>query len=510
LAEHVTIGDDGNAQVDWLLLERTVRESTHFLDNVVSANAYVPAVPQLRNAALRARRIGLGIMGLGDMMYKLGVRYGGDDGQCLASSVMEFVRFHCMAYSNELTFRRGKFLAFDGSIYDFQYDAGANNWQVPQRTIPIRDHWNRPSLGWPALKSAIRSFGIRNAAQTTIAPTGTIATVVGCEGYGCEPVFALGYVRHFKDGDKDVELTYTSPLFQAELDRLVAVGHLTEQRSKEIAHHVALHGSCQDIADLPVHTRNTFVVSSDITAEEHVRMQAALQEFVDNSLSKTCNFPEGATEDDVAEAYMLAWELGCKGLTVYVTGSRETVVLETKATKDKKTQPSVPVPVVNVPEKQPRPAILAGHTYKKETPIGTAYITVNEHNSNPFEVFLNVGKAGSEVAAVSEAMGRLISYALRVPSSVTPQARLESIIDELIEIGGSRPLGFGNNRVRSLPDGVAQVLRNHMQGAAVAAEQLTLPIAQRSIGDICPECGEASFLNIEGCRKCAACGYSEC
>jgi len=494
LAEHVTTGTDGLPQVDWALLQRTVRESTHFLDNVVSANAYVPAVPQLREAALRARRIGLGIMGLGDMLYKLGVRYGDTLAQTTVRAVMELVRYECMMYSVELAKTRGRFPAFSGSIYE------SDKW------IPAHDPYG--DIPWRQLADEIKTHGIRNAAQTTIAPTGTIATVVGCEGYGCEPVFALGYVRHFKDGDKDVELTYTSPLFQAELDRLVALGYLSEQRSKEIAHHVALHGSCQDVADLPIHTRNTFVVSSDITADEHVRMQAALQEFVDNSLSKTCNFPEGATEDDVAKAYMLAWELGCKGLTVYVTGSRDQVVLETKAPKDKKAQPATPTH--HEPQKRPRPDVLSGRAYKKKTPAGTAYITVNsDEREQPFEVFLNIGKAGSEVAAVSEAIGRLTSLILRIPSAIAPSERVAEIVDELSAIGGSRPLGFGNGRVLSLPDGIAQVLRGHMQGAVVA-EQVPQPVKHYVLGDICPECGEASFLNVEGCRKCAACGYSEC
>jgi ribonucleoside-diphosphate reductase alpha chain len=167
--------------------------------------------------------------------------------------------------------------------------------------------------------------------------------------------------------------------------------------------------------------------------------------------------------------------------------------------------------------KRPRPKRLQGSTYRKETPLGSAYITVNSDERNePFEVFLNVGKAGSEVAAVSEAMGRLISLVLRMPASLPPSERLRWVMDEMAGIGGGRPLGFGANRVRSLPDGVAQVLAEHLSDLPPAAslelqaEQLALPIAQRPIGDICPECGEASFLNVEGCRKCHVCGYSEC
>ncbi len=549
LGAHVTADAEGNPVVDWDLLRRSVYESTHFLDNVVSANVYVPAVPEVAAAAYRARRIGLGIMGLGDMMYKLGIRYGSEEGQEFAGQVMEFVRYTCMEKSIELAEQRGPFLAFEGSIYDPKRPDGMQ-WQPPTALFPFTRDWGRPVLTWDAIVQGIQEHGIRNAAQTTVAPTGTIATVCGLEGYGCEPVFALGYIRHFKDGDKNVELVYTSPLFEQALNQTA----LSEARKSAIKQQVATVGSCQDIDDLPAGLRHTFVVSSDITADEHVRMQAAIQAFVDNSISKTCNFPEGATEEDVAKAYMLAWELGCKGLTVYVTGSRQEVVLETKATREKKSEETAPAaapaaaghsgdaPYTNgtgsretarksapaaavapangdikpAVTKRPRPLLLKGSTYRKETPLGTAYITVNsDERGEPFEVFLNVGKAGSDVSAVSEAIGRLISLVLRMPASLPPSERLRWVMDEMAGIGGGRPLGFGAKRVRSLPDGIAQVLADHLSELPPAkeelpAEQLALPIAQRPIGDICPECGEAAFLNVEGCRKCAVCGYSEC
>ncbi len=548
LAYHVKKTEDGATVVDWELLRRSIRESTHFLDNVVSANAYVPAVPEVAEAAYRARRIGLGIMGLGDLMYHLGIRYGSEEGQEFAAQVMEFVRYHCMQKSIELARERGSFLAFTDSIYDPQ-QLGGMKWQPPVPLKPFTRDWLRPQLDWSSIVGGIEQHGLRNAAQTTVAPTGTIATVVGCEGYGCEPVFALGYIRHFKDGDRDVELYYTSPLFEQALN---ATG-LGEDDKADIKQHVATYGTCQDLPDLPEHLRHTFVVSSDITAEEHVLMQAAIQAFTDNSISKTCNFPEGATEEDVAKAYMLAWESGCKGLTVYVTGSRQIVVLETKATRGKKDESSEPAEQAgaaivqtngavhaatngavagtngyHVEEteferqfrpamvKRPRPKKLHGATYRKETPLGTAYITVNSDDQDqPFEVFMNVGKAGTEVTAVSEAMGRLISLVLRMPAALPPTERLRWVTEELVGIGGGRPLGFGANRVRSLPDGVAQVLAEHLTDLPpveeeMQAEQLALPINTKPIGDICPECGEASFLNVEGCRKCHVCGYSEC
>jgi len=535
LAQHVTDDD----RVDWAKLRETTIVATRFLDNVVDANRYVPAVPQLREAAMRARRIGLGIMGLGDMMYRLGVRYGSEEAQEFASQIMEFIRYHCMLTSIELARERGPFGAIQGSIYD----PADLKWLPPKPLVPHTRDWGRPGLDWELVMAGIRQHGIRNAAQTTVAPTGTIGTVAGCEGYGCEPVFALAYTRTVKDGDRDLKLTYTSPLFEK---ALMAAG-LDEATRQRISQQVSLTGSCQDVTEVPAAIRHIFVVAQDITAEEHVRMQAAIQAFVDNSISKTVNFPATATVEDVARAYQLAWKLGCKGLTVYVTGSRQEAVLETKATSAQKAKdggvteskpatgtaeikPAVAAePTATVgseahfqAQRRPRPAALPGMTYRKETPLGTAFITVNVNGqAQPFEVFLNVGKAGSDVASVSEALGRLISLVLRLPSPLDPVERMKLVIDQLAGIGGGRSLGFGANRVRSLPDAVAQVLREHLNGhfefamnagddAGPHAEQLPLPIADRPIGDLCPDCGQATFIPMEGCRKCYVCGYSEC
>lgn len=502
LAVHIKADEGGETVVDWKMLQKTIEESTHFLDNVVSANKYVPAVPELKEAALRARRIGLGVMGLADLMYMLGIHYGSGDSLDFVGQIMEFVRFHCMATSIRLAAERGVFTAYPGSIYDREN----MQWQPPTPLRPLTAYLGRPDLDWNSLLSDLKTYGIRNACQTTIAPTGTISTVCGCEGYGCEPVFALGYTRHFKDGDKDVELLYTSPLFDAALARI----SLSDKLKAEIRRQVATYGTCQDISELPEEIRRIFVVSADISAEQHVWMQAAMQAFVDNSLSKTCNFPETASEQDVADAYLLAWKLGCKGLTVYVAGSREQVVLETKATKEKL---STAVVVREMPVKKSRPPVLAGKTYRKETPIGRAYVTINSNGdgpTDPLEVFLTVGKAGSEINAVSEALGRLMSLLLRVPSSLDTQTRLAMIADELAGIGGGRPMGLGPNRVKSLPDGVAQVLIEHLRPLSEQRPvPLGLPVAYVS-GDICPECGEAAMIETEGCRKCFACGYAEC
>jgi len=503
LAQHC--GPSG--AVDWDKLEQSIVLSTRFLDDVVSANAYVPAVPQLREAANRARRIGLGFMGLGDLMYNVGVRYGSEEAQEFAAQVMEFVRFHAMKTSIDLARTRGPFESIEGSIYD----PADLRWSPPTALSPYQRHFGRPDLDWTEIVTGIESHGVRNAAQTTIAPTGTIATVAGCEGYGCEPVFALAYVRHVDDNGTDLKLTYTSPLFE---QALVEAG-MDDASRQRIVEQVMEEGTCQDVEKVPEHVRHAFVVSQDITAEEHVRMQAAMQAFVDNSLSKTCNFPEDATVEDVAQVYLQAWELGCRGLTVYVTGSRQKVVLETKSTADKQSAAAVSDPVSQLqmwmPGKKPRPKRLDGSTFTVETPVGKAFVTINQNGGDqPFEVFITTAKAGSETAAVSEAIGRLISYILRLASPVMPRDRLTEVVRQLSGIGGGRPTGFGAERVLSLPDGVARGLAHYLgetEDQFEAAEAEMIPMI---IGDLCPDCGAASMVNEEGCRKCYSCGFSEC
>ena len=532
LAQH--LGLDG--EVDWESLRQTVETATIFLDDVVEANAYVPAVPKLEVNAKRARRIGLGIMGLADLLYHVGVRYGSDQGQELAAQVMEFIRYHAMLTSIKLAEGQGSFPEISGSIYD----PNALQWIPPSALTPFSTNFNRPEVNWALITNGILKHGIRNAAQTTIAPTGTIATVAGCEGYGCEPVFALAYIRHVNDNGNDLQLNYVSPLFQEALEKI----DLSSEARQEIIDNVIETGTCQEIKALPDDIKNVFVVSSDITAEEHVRMQAALQAFVDNSLSKTINFSSTAVPEDVAKAYLLAWELGCKGLTAYVTGSREQVVLETKDTAESKST-NVETPAqkgtasadgtssqqlpIWQDSKKPRPAFLKGFTYSIETPLGKAFVTVNENGGEqPFEVFITCAKAGSETAAHSEAIGRLISYVLRISSPVEPRKRLKAIMDQLAGIGGGRSLGFGPNRIRSLPDGIAKALDEYLYirhwnkeipQEAIQVSYPSLPLEglqdldapqQRQIGELCPECGQATFVNEEGCRKCYSCGYSEC
>lgn len=524
LAQHY--GENGT--VDWVKLRETTKTATLFLDHVVDKNAYVPAVPELRKAAMSCRRIGLGIMGLADLMYHCSVRYGSEESLEFCGQVMEYIRYFAMETSIELAEAQGAFPAIAGSIYD----PAKMVWEPPTPLAPYTRNWQRPFLDWDLITEGIKTHGIRNAAQTTIAPTGTIGTVAGVEGYGCEPVFALAYVRHVNDNGKDLILNYVSPYFQEALDAI----DLSEEEKKDIINKVLEQGSCQHIENLPLHIRNIFVVSADITAEEHINIQAALQRFVDNSLSKTINFPASTTEKEVGDAFMQAWKLGCKGITVYITGSRDKVVLETKATMEKKDGTGEVLKTKLYGEdiegqlslwkesKKPRPRTLKGYTYSIETPLGKAFVTINENGGNqPFEVFINTAKAGSETAAHSEAIGRLISYILRIASPVEPRQRLKITLDQLAGIGGGRSLGFGINRVRSLPDGISKALDEYLyqekpesqtENSVIYTNPLPLSSSEepvfRPIGELCPACGEATMINEEGCRKCYTCGYSEC
>jgi len=517
LAEHL----DASGKLDWEELKNSTILSTRFLDNVVSANKYIDAVPELKESALDVRRIGLGFMGLADVMYAMGIRYGSDDGQEFAAQITEFIRYHSMMTSIELSKERGPFRKIKGSIYD----RDNLRWVAPRALRPYSKNWGRPEINWEEVREGILAHGIRNGAQTTVAPTGTISTVAGIEGYGCEPVFALAYYRNVYQAagqDEKLTLTYVSPFFKRAIDSL----DISDDKKKTIIDEVIKKGTCQHIDELPQSIKNTFVVSSDISADEHILMQASIQAFIDNSISKTCNLPEHATKEDVANVYKKGWELGCKGLTVYVTGSRQEVVLETKETKEKKEEPHASV----VPVSQSRGYKLSGTTYRMLTPQGKAFITVNKDTKgHPFEIFMNVGKAGSDVAALSEALGRVLSGWLR--ASYSSEQTAKEIIEQLSGIGGSQTVGFGKSKVGSIADAVAKVLAeeydfsikktngyhidkntdtnltvNKEPTKEVEEDKSSLP----GHTDMCPECGNYTLIFEEGCAKCYLCGYSRC
>lgn len=533
--------------INWVLLEKTIRLATRFLDDVITANNFVPAVPQLKKAAEECRRIGLGIMGLADIMFHCGVTYGSKEGIEIGAQIMEFIRYHSMLESIKLSRTRGSFPGIKGSIYDPESDIFLT---VPKQQKPHEINFGRPGkspdgfeLDWDSVIDSIREHGIRNAAQTTIAPTGTISTVAGCEGYGCEPVFALAYYRNVNDKGANIQLRYDSP----ELDTALIDSHITVKDIERILDGVAECGSISALKPelnkmVPEHLQKVFVTSEDVTWENHILQQAALQQYVDNSISKTINMPNSVTVEDVKSAYKLAFKSGCKGLTIYRTGSRNIVVLETKATKDEKEsgKDEIDTSLNHTQLRKPRPSKLIGETIRVDTPLGPAYVTINETPDNPgqpFEVFLQASKAGSDTAAVTEAFGRLISQILRMNSPISSRDRFKEIVSQLRGIGGQRSLGFGQRKVRSLPDGIAKtfqeyllssdgsndvslidsqmLLKNSSSGSTEFVEsdglsELQESSVKHSIGDLCPECGQATYIYIEGCKKCTSCGLSEC
>lgn len=508
--------------VDWESLAKTTKIATRFLDDVVTVNGYVPAVPELKAAAHKNRRIGLGYTGLADVMYVLGIRYGSEEGVEFAAQISEFIRFHSMKTSIELAQERGSFPGIVGSIYD------PNNlkWEVP---TPIRTYtrsWHRPKMNWNELREELLRHGIRNSTQMTVAPTGSTSTVLGVEGYGCEPVFALAYERNVYQAagqNEKLTLQYVSPLFEAKLAEL----DIDEDQKKLIIETIIETGTCQKIDDLPKNLRDTFVVSADITPEEHILMQASIQAFIDNSISKTCNFPSDATRDDVRKVYYQAWEQKCKGLTIYRAGSRQEIVLETKETKDKKSVVTEDPDSKNMYVVRPRDNSLYGVTQKIVTPLGNMYITVNKTNEGDYhEAFVNLGLAGSDVRADTDAIGRLISLIFRLGTANSNQ-RMHAIIEALEGISSGMVGGFNGERVLSVPDAIAKGLKRVDNPDAYHTKQEQLVMVMPKIVDtdthraekvhkeLCPMCGNYSVLMVEGCKKCTTqlggCGeYSVC
>jgi len=452
---------NGHAGIAWDELERVVRLAVRFLDDVIEVNPY--PLPEIDAAVKVNRRVGLGVMGWADLLFMLGIPYDSQEALALADKLMSFVREIGHDESARLAEERGPFPNWSESIY---------------------------KEGRP----------LRNATVTTIAPTGTISIIAGCSS-GIEPAFALAFEHRVKqDKDRERRLTFVN----AVLERIAREEGFY---SEELMAQVARQGTVQGLSGVPAQAAEVFVTAHDIAPEWHVRMQAAFQKHTDNGVSKTINLPGSATVEDVDSAYRLAYESGCLGITVFRDGCREHQVLHVGMMPQDAAQDTEAAPndghVV-----RPRPQRLRGVTYRQRTPLGTAFITVNENDTaEPFEAFVSVGKAGSDTAAVAEALGRLISLCLRMPSTLSPRDKVTEIVGQLAGIGGRRALGFGSDRIRSLPDGIAQVLADHigLRDDRAGAEQLSL-----FQGDLCPECGEATLAFEEGCRKCHSCGFSEC
>jgi len=452
-------GEDGEWSIDWDEMERVVRLAVRFLDDVIEMNPY--PLPEIDATVKSNRRIGLGLMGWADLLFTMGIPYDSPGAIDLADRLMAFVKEKSHDQSAKLAEERGPFPNWSLSIY-------AND---------------RP---------------LRNSTVTTIAPTGTISMIAGCSS-GIEPIFALAFEHRVRQPDGERVLTFVNETFE----------RIAKERgfySDALMREIAKRGSLDGIPGVPEDAARIFKTSHEINHEWHVRHQAAFQRYTDNGVSKTINLPNSASEEDVARAYLLAWELGCLGITVFRDGCKGEQVLNV-GIGTKENVPSAAPAVI-----RPRPRSLNGTTYRTDTPIGTAWITVTETaQKEPFEVFVQVGKGGSDTMAVAEALGRLISLVLRLPSPFTAQRRLEEVISQLSRIGGGQPTGFGPAKILSLPDALARTLAEHIGQVKPLAEP---PVARgdgrKQIGDLCKECGQATFIYEEGCKKCLSCGFNEC
>ncbi len=502
----VYVKDSG--EFDYSSFGKDVKTAVRFLDDVIDKTYYFFKENEKR--AKEIRRIGLGIMGLGDALIKMKIRYGGDESLEVIEKMFRTLRDNAYEASSDLAKEKGTFPKFVKK----NYMQGFHIKVLPKH-----------------IKDKIKKQGIRNAVLLTIAPTGTTSLVAGVTS-GIEPVYEFTFIRRDRTG----EHIMFHPLF--------------EEWKKE---HSPTASQQTTIPDY-------FVSANDLTPMEHAKVQAVAQEFIDASISKTVNAPKNHSVEDVKTLYMAAYDLGLKGITYMRDGSREGVLTRIDDRKEKEEKA-----VSAERSVAPRPMQLEGVTYGVETPVGKTYITINhDENKEPFEVFITIGKSGSDVAAMADALGRMISINLRLLGGLTPRERIRQVVAQLAGIGGARSVGFGKDKVRSLPDAVSKVLAMHF-GFAVNGNvedrkikaQLTttngtekngetkeikiespkspdivkmqqLALVGRGTGvssdnknsfelesgtslyDICPECGSGSLAYEEGCRKCYSCGYSEC
>ena len=495
LAKFVVKTED-QPTLDWERLSHVVRIATRFLDNVIDANRY--SVPEIEYMTKQTRKTGLGVMGFADMLVDMDIPYNSQEGLELGRDVMSFVRQEADAISEDLAGERGVFPAYQGSTYQQQGRL------------------------------------MRNACRLTVAPTGTISMIAGCSS-GIEPLFSLSYHKHNILGGES--LIYVDANFER-------VAREDDFYSDELMEYLADGGSIQERDDVPEWVKEVFVTAADISPQDHVRMQAAFQQSVDAAISKTINCPNSATKEDVRTAYLLAWELGCKGITVYRSGSRDAEVL-TSGSAEAANQGALEtmeasltdVATIDVghtqavlPAPMARPAQVQGITDRVRTGHGNMYITINSRDGHPFEVFSNLGKAGGCDSAQLEAISRLASLALR--SGIDP----EQVTEQLRGITCC-PQWDDGTLVRSAPDAVALVISRHAH--SVPQEPLTLNMSKgrdeslesaqaqpfavqeglflkaeangnSTVSKVsCPDC--AGFLVFqEGCQHCPECGYEKC
>jgi len=455
-----------DGQVDWSRLGETVHVGVRFLDDVIDVN-YHP-LPEIEEMAKANRKIGLGVMGWADALIKLQIPYDSEEAIGAAEEIMEFISFQAKSASVQLAHERGRFPKFEGSIYALDPNCFVREGRG-SRTV-LRE---RPALDWRGLVSQLKEYGVRNATVTTIAPTGSISTIAGASS-GIEPLFAVAYTRRIMDQ----EVNEVNDLF---LETAKGMGFDSPVLMQELAK----NGRLGAVRLVPEHVRRLFVTAHEIDPEWHVRMQAAFQKYVDNAVSKTVNLRANATREDVAEVYRLAHQLGCKGVTVYRDGSKRYQVLSGGIQ-----QAAEPVPV-------PRPVpdrMIPAKSYSVETPTGKMTLFIREVEGKPFDVFVILGRSGSDITAFTEAIGRLLSISLRcnIPVGI--------LAENLMGLGGRRSVGFGPGRILSVSDAIGKILHQ---------EYCETPESRRQ-GEICPECKNASLEYTEGCLKCPLCGFAEC
>ncbi len=432
-------------KIDWADLKHCIHIAVRFLDNVIDASRF--PLDKITENVHKNRKIGLGVMGWADLLYLLGIPYNSEPAVQLAEEIMAFVRDEGRAASKQLAEERGPFPAYAESVF------------------PERDQGP-----------------FRNATVTTIAPTGTLSIIAGCSS-GIEPLFALCFARNVMDGERLVEV---NPYFE---DALRAA----DCHSPKLMDAVAEKGTVREFDFLPEELRRVFVTAMDIEPYWHLRMQAAFQKFTDNAVSKTVNLPNSASVDDIRNIYWQAYQLGCKGVTVYRDGCKSVQVLCT-GEGEKPAEAATDHSKV-----RERPDLIYGFTQKVATGLGIMYVTVNEVDGDPFEVFVTIGKSGHSVTAKAEAIGRLVSLALR---SAIP---VKEVVTQLKGIGGEHPIFQKKGLLLSIPDAIAWVLENrYLKGKDSPA------FPTNGLGrQLCPDCG-STLVFQEGCHICPNCAFSKC
>jgi len=465
---------------DWNVLQQVVYDSVEFLDDVIDRSSF--PLPEIDKMVKSNRKIGLGVMGWADLLFVLKIPYNCEEATSFAEEIMEFIDYHSKLKSMELAMQKGTFPNFKGSIYE--------NGNL------MRENGK---FDWEKLKKDISENGIRNATTTTIAPTGTISMIANTSS-GIEPQFSLVYVKNVMDGQK---LLYVNPHFEKALKKAGLY-------SEDLMEQVSQNGTIANMREFPDEMKKVFVTSHDISPEWHIKMQAAFQKYTDNAVSKTINFKREATKEDIRMGYELAYELGCKGVTVYRDGSRENQVLNV----GKKLKEETPVKAINGHRVAPRqrPEITTGVTQRIETGCGHLYVTINSDEKGPCEVFIQMGKVGGCASAQLEAIARLTSLSLR------SNIKLESIIRQLRGIRCPSPMWHKGKIITSCADGVAQSLENFLQLDIETVKKMDKleetaekhsEEGKKSFSGVCPDCGSA-LEHSEGCLKCNVCGWSKC